>query len=44
MHEVTHISYGSGAVEIVLDSASLTEVAALVFLWFFIERIRKKKS
>ena len=28
MHEVTHISYGSGAVEIVLDSASLTEVTA----------------
>ncbi len=28
MHEVTHITYGSGAVEIVLDSASLTEVTA----------------
>lgn len=31
MHEVTHISYGSGSVEIVLDSVSLTEVKASDF-------------
>jgi hypothetical protein len=31
MHEVTHITYGSGAVEIVLDSSSLTEVKASDF-------------
>ena len=28
MHEVTHISYGNGRVDVVLDSSSQTSIAA----------------